>query len=112
MLTAFIYISKNRIPSGEEGRKRLKEFMKHLYDDFEDLKNIANWSSVLHFDSSNNYSTYGAAALMTKWNEIFKCRNRGRTISYKYVKWQPHEIECTKTNLIQFARDESLYPAA
>ena len=111
-ITAFIYVSKNRIPNGQEGAKRLGEFMKLVCQSSPELKEITNWSPALHFDSSNNYATYGAAALMTKWNEVFKHKNRGRTTSYKYVKWELHEIDITKTNLMQFARDESLYPPA
>tara|TARA_Y100000034_G_scaffold88275_1_gene105965 strand:+ start:4468 stop:5583 length:1116 start_codon:yes stop_codon:yes gene_type:complete len=111
-ITAFIYVSKNRIPNGQEGAKRLGEFMKLVCQSSPELKEITNWSPALHFDSSNNYATYGAAALMAKWNEVFKHKNRGRTTSYKYVKWELHEIDITKTNLMQFARDESLYPPA
>lgn len=111
-ITAFIHVSKNRIPNGQEGAKRLREFMKLVCQSSPELKDITNWSPALHFDSSNNYATYGAAALMTKWNEVFKHKNRGRTTSYKYVKWEPNEIEITKTTLMQFARDESLYPPA
>jgi len=111
-ITAFIHVSKNRIPSGQEGVERLREFMKLVRESSEELTSITAWSQVLHFDSSNNYATYGAAALMDKWNEVFKHKNRGRTTSYKYVKWEPHEIEITKSNLMPFARDESLYPPA
>tara|TARA_Y100000296_G_C5149826_1_gene245787 strand:+ start:230 stop:1372 length:1143 start_codon:yes stop_codon:yes gene_type:complete len=111
-ITAFIYVSKNRIPSGEEGRTRLTEFMKKVRDSSSELNKITNWSTMLHFDSSNNYGTYGAAALMNKWNEVFKNKNKGRTNSYRYVKWEQHEIAVTKNNLIEFARDDSLYPKA
>jgi hypothetical protein len=111
-ITAFIYVSKNRIPSGEQGRARLTEFMKKVRDSSSELDEITNWSTMLHFDSSNNYGTYGAAALMNKWNEVFKNKNKGRTNSYRYVKWEQHEIAVTKANLIEFARDDSLYPQA
>ena len=111
-IAAFIYVSKNRIPNGEEGLRRLKEFMGLVRDSSEDLKSLNNWSSALHFDSANNYGTYGAAALMTQWNKVFKNKNRGRTSSYRYVKWEVEEIEIIKKHIFQFSRDDSLYPEA
>jgi len=112
-ITAFIHISQNRIPSGEEGLKRLKEFFALVRDSNPLLKELSNWTTVLCFDSANHYATYGAAALMEKWNEVFKNKNRGRTSSYKYVKWTPDEIIITKTqpgkDIFVFTRDDALY---
>jgi len=109
-ITAFIHVSKNRIPTGAAGIDRLKEFFLQIRKKDEELQDLSNWTAVLHFDSSNNYATYGAAALMTMWNTVFKNKNKGRTSSYKYVKWTDAEIAITKSNLMVFARDESLYP--
>jgi hypothetical protein len=109
-ITAFVHVSKNRIPSGKEGYKRLKEFMALVRDSSPKLGALTNWSTELYFDSSNNYATYGAAALMTKWNEVFKNKNRGRTSSYRYVKWDADEIEIIRYKIMQFSRDDSLYP--
>jgi|TARA_R110000824_G_scaffold5313_3_gene24653 hypothetical protein len=111
-ITAFIHISKNRIPNGEEGFGRLKEFMALVRDSSEQLNKLTNWSTELFFDSSNNYATYGAAALMTQWNIAFKNKNKGRTNSYRYVKWEREEIEIIKSHIMQFSRDDSLYPDA
>tara|TARA_B100000287_G_scaffold256264_1_gene240873 strand:+ start:2809 stop:3960 length:1152 start_codon:yes stop_codon:yes gene_type:complete len=109
-ITAFVHVSKNRIPSGEEGFARLKEFMSLVRDSSPNLSSLNNWSSELLFDSSNNYATYGAAALMKKWNEVFKNKNRGRTSSYRYVKWDADEIFIINSKIMQFSRDDSLYP--
>ncbi len=111
-ITAFIHVSKNRIPNGEEGLARLKEFMALIRDSSPQLSKLKNWSTELFFDSSNNYATYGAAALMAKWNEVFKNKNKGRTNSYRYVKWDSDEIEIIKYKIMQFSRDDSLYPDA
>lgn len=109
-VTAFIHISRNRIPSGNEGRSRLADFMKKLRSSDPALENIKIWASRLGFDASNSYATYGASSLMVNWNLIFKNANKGRRNSYKYVKWKQSEIDTTKLNLHEFARDESLYP--
>lgn len=108
--TAYIEISKNRIPSGAEGEKRLQEFLEQIRDSSEKLSDINNWTIELGFDSSNNYATYGACALMSKWNLVFKNKNRGRTKTYRYVVWEPHEINIIKNTINVFARDDSLYP--
>jgi hypothetical protein len=108
-VTAFIHISKNRLPSGEEGQRRLYEFFAAVRDSEISLSSLDNWTTALCFDSSNNYATYGASAFMEKWNAIFKNKNKGRTSTYKYVKWKDFEIEITKKNIVVFARDESLY---
>jgi hypothetical protein len=109
-IAAFIYVSKNRLPTGVAGLERLKEFFAIVRKSSEGLKDLSNWTTELHFDSANNYATYGAASLMQMWNTVFKNKNKGRTSSYKYVKWTDTEIEIIKSNLMVFARDESLYP--
>lgn len=108
-ITAFVHISKNRIPSGQEGKLRLQNFFASVRDLDPALASLENWTTTLCFDSSNNYATYGASALMGKWNEIFKNSNKGRTASYRFVKWSPAEINITKMDIMVFARDESLY---
>ena len=111
-LTAYIHISKNRIPSGDEGIRRLKQFVVGIRDSSEELQDIDNWTKILGFDSSNNYATYGASALMEKWNELYKFKNKGvrNKATYRWVKWEKEEIATTKMNIMQFARDESLLP--
>ena len=111
-LTAYIHISKNRIPSGDEGIRRLKQFIVDVRDSGEELQDIDNWTKTLGFDSSNNYATYGASALMEKWNELYKFKNKGvrSKSTYRWVKWEKQEVATTKMNIMQFARDESLFP--
>lgn len=115
-ITAFIHVSKNRIPKGAEGYKRLKEFMCLIRDTDDDLGVLSNWTKSLAFDSSNNYGAYGAAALMGEWNRVFKNRNKGRKSTYRYVKWSDYEMQVVKTSSLKdlqpFARDESLFPSA
>ena len=111
-LTAYIHISKNRIPSGDEGIRRLKQFVVDIRDSDEKLQDIDKWTKTLGFDSSNNYATYGASALMEKWNELYKFKNKGvrSKSTYRWVKWEKQEVATTKMNIMQFARDESLLP--
>ena len=111
-LTAFVHVSKNRIPSGDEGIRRLKKFVVGVRDSSDELQDIDKWTKTLGFDSSNNYATYGASALMEKWNELHKYKNNGirNKSTYRWVKWEKEEIATTKMNIMQFARDESLLP--
>lgn len=110
-LTAFVHMSQNRIPSGMNGTKRLVEFVSKVRDSREELKDINNWVSELKYDSSNNYGTYGAAALMREWNKVFKNSNKGRKPAgfYKYVTWEDYEIEIVSKKVIPFARDTALF---
>lgn len=110
-LTAFIHASQNRLPSGKSGHDRLVEFVKRVKNSDENLSDLNNWVSVLKYDSSNNYGTYGAAALMRKWNEVFKTANKGRKSKgfYKFVVWEDIEIDLVSRAVIPFARDESLF---
>lgn len=110
-LTAFIHASQNRLPSGKSGHDRLVEFIRRVKDSDEKLSDLNNWVSVLKYDSSNNYGTYGAASLMRKWNEVFKTSNKGRKPKgfYKFVVWEDIEIDLISRAVIPFARDESLY---
>lgn len=112
-VTAYIYMSKNRIPSGDEGIRRLKKFIVDIRDSGDvELQDIKNWTKTLGFDSSNNYATYGASVLMEIWNELYKFSNRGRNkrSTYKWVSWEKFEIDIIKSAIIQLARDESLIP--
>jgi len=110
-LTAFIHMSKNRIPSGQSGVDRLVEFVSKVRDSSDELADIKNWVSELKYDSSNNYGTYGAAALMKEWNKVFLTANKGRKPKgfYKYVKWESHEVEIISKNIITWARDNTLF---
>tara|TARA_R110001606_G_scaffold358593_1_gene510246 strand:+ start:100 stop:1254 length:1155 start_codon:yes stop_codon:yes gene_type:complete len=110
-LTAFIHVIQNRIPSGTSGIDRLVEFVSKVRDSSEKLSDLNNWVTELKYDSSNNYGTYGAAALMRKWNEVFKMANKGRKPKtfYKYVSWQDFEIEIISKNIFPFARDVTLF---
>jgi len=111
-LTAFVHVSKNRIPSGDEGIRRLKKFVVDVRDSDEKLQDINKWTKNLGIDSSNHYATYGASELMKKWNELHKYKNNGirNKSTYRWVKWTKEEIQITKMNIMQFARDESLLP--
>lgn len=110
-ITSFIHMIQNRIPSGQKGLERLVDFIGKVRDSSEELKNINNWVSELKYDSSNNYGTYGAAALMRKWNEVFRNSNKGRKPRgfYKYVQFEDYEIEIISKNVIPLARDNSLF---
>jgi hypothetical protein len=110
-VTAFIKVTQNRIPSGTAGKNRLIEFFNELRDSKTELSDINNWVKELKFDSSNHYDTYGASALMTQWNQIFKHKNRGNKPKgfYKYVIFKPFEIDIISNNIITLARDENLY---
>jgi len=110
-LTAFIHLSQNRLPSGQSGIDRLTEFISKVRDSNEKLGDVNNWVTELKYDSSNNYGTYGAAALMRKWNEIFRTANMGRKVKgfYKYVKWEDNEIQIINSSVITFCRDNSLF---
>lgn len=111
-VVSFIHISKNRIPSGQAGKNRLEEFICEVRDSETALQDITNWTCSMDFDSSNNYGTYGAASLMEKWNALCVPKNRGirKGSKYRWAKWEAHEISTTRTNLIQFAIDQSLFP--
>ena len=110
-LTAFIHMSQNRIPSGNRGHERLVEFISRVKQSDAKLSDLNSWVTVLKYDSSNNYGTYGAAALMRKWNEVFKMANKGKKMKgfYKFVNWTDLEIDIISRAIIPFARDESLY---
>ena len=110
-LTAFIEVVQNRIPSGAAGHERLVEFVNKCKATDEDLLDITKWVRVLKFDSSNHYDTYGAAALMKKWNEVFRNANKGRKPKgfYRYVHWEDFEIETTYNNVFAWGRDQSLF---
>ena len=110
-VTAFIKVIKNRIPSGTVGKDRLIDFFQDLKASRIELVDVNNWVKELKFDSSNHYDTYGASALMKEWNEINKWKNRGSRAKgfYKYVKFEPYEIDLISRNVITLARDESLY---
>ncbi len=110
-LTAFVEVSKHRIPSGEKGLNRLIDFVNLVKASSAELEDINNWVRVLKFDSSNHYDTYGASALMKKWNEVFKNANKGRKPAdfYSFVKWDDWEIESASNKIFSFARDPSLY---
>ena len=110
-LTSYIHISGNRIPSGDEGIKRLKQFAVDVRDSNEELKDLNRWISYMHFGAGQNIPKMGAAALMEKWNELYRNKNRGKSKStYRWVKWETQEINITKENIMPFARDESLLP--
>jgi len=110
-LTAFIHMSQNRIPSGNRGHERLVEFISRVKQSDSKLSDLNSWVTVLKYDSSNNYGTYGTAALMRKWNEVFKMANKGKKAKgfYKFVTWTDVEIDIISRTVIPFARDESLY---
>jgi len=110
-ITSFIYMIQNRIPSGQKGLERLVEFINKVKNSSDELKDINNWVSELKYDSSNNYGTYGAAALMRKWNDVFRNANKGRKAKgfYKYVHFEDYEIEIISKNVITLARDNSLF---
>lgn len=110
-LTAFIEAVQNRIPSGAAGHERLVEFVNKCKESDAELCDITKWVRVLKFDSSNHYDTYGAAALMKKWNEVFKNANKGRKPKgfYRYVHWEDFEIETTYKNVFAWSRDQSLF---
>jgi len=111
-VVAFIHITKRRIPSGQLGRDRLREFLCLIRDSEEVFADITNWTSAMNFDSSNNYATYGAAALMEKWNKLCYPKNKGirKGSQYRWARWSDDEILATKASLIQFAIDTSLLP--
>ena len=109
-LTAYIHVSKNRIPSGDEGINRLKQFAVDIRNSSDELDDIKRWTQELKFDSSNHYAEYGAAAFMRKWNELYVNKNKGKRNSYKWVSWADFEIEIVNKDIIVFARDESLLP--
>tara|TARA_R110001592_G_scaffold316036_1_gene592251 strand:- start:46 stop:630 length:585 start_codon:yes stop_codon:yes gene_type:complete len=111
-VTAYVHISKNRIPSGGAGISRLKDFMADVRVSEDKLNDINNWTTRLGFDSANNYATYGASTLMEKWNDLYKFKNNGirNKSTYRWVKWGNDEVAITKMNIMQFARDESLLP--
>lgn len=110
-ITGFIHASQNRLPSGRSGHDRLVQFIKAVKESDEKLSNLNNWVTILKYDSSNNYGTYGTAALMKKWNEVFKTANKGKKPKgfYKYVIWSDSEIAISGTAVIPFPRDESLF---
>ena len=110
-LTAYVHIVANRIPSGQAGTARLEQFVSDIRAS-PGLDDINKWTTELRFDSANNYATYGAAALMEKWNDLYKYKNKGvrSKPTYKWVKWDKQEIDIIKMNIIQFARDVSLLP--
>ena len=111
-LTAYVYVTANRIPSGQSGIVRLEQFVKDIRASDPKLDDINNWTTALGFDSSNNYATYGASALMEKWNDVYKFKNKGirNKSTYRWVKWENDEIAITKMKIMQFARDETLLP--
>ena len=109
-LTAYIHVSKNRIPSGDEGIKRLKQFAVDIRDSHEELNDIKRWTQELKFDSSNHYAEYGAAAFMRKWNELYVNKNKGKRNTYKWVTWADFEVDIVSKNIIVFSRDEDLLP--
>ena len=49
---------------------------------------------------------------MSEWNKIYKTKNRGnrKKSYYKYVIFEQFEIDIISRNVIELARDESLYP--
>ena len=110
-MTAFVEVSQNRIPSGQQGLNRLVDFVNLIKKSDEKLEDINNWVRELKFDSSNHYDTYGAAALMRKWNEVFKNANKGRKPKdfYRFVQWENFEIDIISNNIVPLARDASLY---
>ena len=75
------------------------------------LEDINNWVSVLKFDSSNNYGSYGCASFMREWNKVFKHANRGPKPQgfYKYVKFDDSEIEMVLNRPMTLARDPDLF---
>ena len=109
--TAFIQVVQNRIPSGASGHERLVDFVNKCINSDDELININNWVRVLKFDSSNHYDTYGASALMRKWNEVFKNANKGRKPKgfYRFAQFEDYEIDIISSNIMTLARDESLY---
>jgi antitoxin component HigA of HigAB toxin-antitoxin module len=110
-VAAFIYVTKNRIPSGRAGRERIVDFFKRLVKSNVLLEDINKWVSVLKFDSSNNYGSYGCASFMREWNKVFKYANRGNKAQgfYKYVKFEDFEIEMVLNRPMTLARDASLF---
>jgi len=110
-LTAFVEVIQNRIPAGAAGHERLADFVEKCIHSNNMLTDITNWVSVLKFDSSNHYDTYGASALMKKWNEIYRNANKGRKRGnfYRYVQFEDYEIDLIANTVIPLARDESLY---
>ena len=111
-LTSFIHISKNRIPSGDEGISRLKQFVVDIRDSGEEFEELGSWVSQLALGAGWTLATHGAAGLMDKWNDLYKFKNKGirNRSTYRWVKWEKEEIATTKMNIMQFARDESLLP--
>jgi len=111
-LTSFIHVSKNRIPSGDEGIARLKQFVVDIRDSGEEFEELSSWVSQLALGAGWMLATHGAAGLMVKWNEIYKFKNKGirNKSTYRWVKWDEDEIAITKMKVMQFARDASLLP--
>jgi hypothetical protein len=111
-LTSYIHISKGRLPSGDEGIRRLKQFVVDIRDSSEKLKDINAWVAVLGLGLGSNLPTHGASALMEKWNEIYKYKNKGirNKAVYKWVIWSPAEISTIKMNIIPFKEDDALFP--
>lgn len=110
-LTSYIHVSRNRIPSGDEGIKRFKQFVVDIRNSNEELKDLNRWASYMHFGAGQDIPKMAAASLMEKWNELYKNKNKGRSkATYRWVKWETQEINIAKGNIMQFARDESLLP--
>lgn len=108
---AFIQVVQNRIPAGANGHQRLVDFVSKCINSDNQLGDITNWVRVLKFDSSNHYDTYGASALMKKWNEVFKNANKGRKPKdfYRFAQFEDYEIDIISSKIMTLARDESLY---
>tara|TARA_R110002074_G_scaffold375777_1_gene552549 strand:- start:151 stop:1290 length:1140 start_codon:yes stop_codon:yes gene_type:complete len=110
-LTSYVHVSRNRIPSGDEGIKRFKQFVVDIRNSNEELKDLNRWASYMHFGAGQDIPKMAAASLMEKWNELYKNKNKGRSkTTYRWVKWETQEINIAKGNIMQFARDESLLP--
>ena len=110
-LTSYVHVSRNRIPSGDEGIKRFKQFVVDIRNSNEELKDLNRWASYMHFGAGQDIPKMAAASLMEKWNELYKNKNKGRSkATYRWVKWETQEINIAKGNIMQFARDESLLP--
>jgi hypothetical protein len=108
-LTAYVHVSKNRIPSGDAGINRLKQFAVDIRDSSDQLSDIRNWTQELKFDSSNHYAEYGATAFMRKWNELYSSKRAKKGV-YSWVTWEAFEMDIISKNILVFARDESLLP--
>tara|TARA_R100000152_G_C6754857_1_gene178567 strand:+ start:145 stop:1284 length:1140 start_codon:yes stop_codon:yes gene_type:complete len=109
-VTAYVHIARHRMPTGQAGAERLAYFLSEVRNSNIALSDLSNWSTVLHFDSSNKYAEYGAAALMREWNNVFKGK-RTKKKEYKYVKWSDSNIERIKNSVEEpFCHDPTLFP--